>query len=115
MQLSIWSHNGSLMSLNSDGISRQFKYYQPRDGLEKAGITKGTLLFAGEKTGNSYTGVAYTFTARCGRFSFNVSGPISDDSTSVTMTGEKPKIDLQTCTVIGHEPETLVFDFKYKQ
>jgi hypothetical protein len=110
----IWAHNGSLMELEADGAARAFRYFEPREGLQRVGIETGTVLFTGQKHDNSYSGTAYTFTSRCGKFPFRVSGPVSSDSLTVKMSGQKPRIDPRSCSVLGHDEETLVFEFQRK-
>ena len=108
----IWAHNGSLMELEADGAARKFRYFEPREGLQRVGIESGTVLFAGQKNDNSYSGTAYTFTSRCGKFPFRVSGPVSSDLSTVKVTGQKPRIDARSCSVVGHDEETLVFELQ---
>jgi len=79
----------------------------PRAGLSARGVTRGTVVFEGQRVGNSYTGRAYVFTT-CGPRSYPVSGPIADDDRQVTMYGKAPKLDA-SCNQTGTVDDTLVF------
>lgn len=107
---SLWNHNGSLMKLEADGAKRRFVYMRPRAGLRPRGVTPGTLLFDGEKSGDWYVGTAYIFSQHCGKLSYRVEGPVSPDLKSVTMTGQAPKVDV-SCTVTGYKVDELRFDY----
>jgi len=104
-----WSHNGSTVKLVADGASRRFVYENPRPGLVERGVSAGTLLFTGVKSGNSYTGTAYVFT-RCGQKSYQVSGIVSDDQRQVTLYGKAPVPD-RTCNITKYRDDELVFTF----
>lgn len=105
-----WNHNGSSMTLVVDGPRRQFFYENPRPGMVTAGARRGSLLFSGRKSGDTYTGTAYIFHHRCGPQPYHVSGPVSADQRSVTMTGQAPRLDAQ-CNVVGYRDDVLVFNF----
>jgi hypothetical protein len=107
---SLWSHNGSVMRLIADGASRKFIYESPRSGLESAGIKTGTVLFSGQKNGDTYFGTAYEFSRNCGAVAFQVSGPIGSDQRSVTVSGKVPSRD-SSCRVVDYRDETLIFVF----
>jgi hypothetical protein len=106
----LWNHNGSVMRLIANGAERQFLYEMPRDGLSSVGITKGTLLFKGTKSGNAYSGTAYVF-SKCGASSYQVSGPVSDDQRQVTLFGRAPAVD-SNCRIANYRDDTLVFSFQ---
>ena len=102
-----WDHNGSVVTLHADGAKRQFNYLTPRAGLP---VTSGTLLFSGQKNGDSYFGTAYVFSSKCGAIGYSVSGPVAPDQRSVTMSGRKPRRN-GSCRVVGYEDDILVFTF----
>src|SRR5208282_89917 len=58
-----WDHNGSIVSLYLSGKERYFFYSSPRPGLS---VRRGTLLFNGTRSGQTYDGTAYVFSAVCG-------------------------------------------------
>src|SRR5687767_13194818 len=62
----IWDHNGSKMTLEMNGEKRKLVYSEPREGLDKAGIKPGTVLFNGErKADGRLAGFAKIFKATC--------------------------------------------------
>ena len=107
---SIWEHNGSTVQLISDGSKRRFVYEQPRDALASVGVSKGSLLFDGVRTGNVYVGNAYLATEKCGIRTFSVSGTFSANERQITLKGTSPRLDAN-CQVAGSEQTTLVFDY----
>jgi hypothetical protein len=107
---SIWEHNGSAVSLSSNGSARQFYYQYPHGGLQDVGVTTGTLLFDGHKTGNQYVGKAYVFSRACGAIAYDVAGPISADQRTVTLRGNAPQVDSR-CQVVGYRDDILIFNF----
>lgn len=109
-----WTHNGSLMRLEADGAKRRFYYAAPRAGLKARGVTAGTLLFEGEKSGDWYVGTAYVFSQNCGALAYQVEGPVAADQKSVTMTGQAPKVDA-SCTVVGYKVDELTFVYAGKE
>lgn len=105
----LWEHNGSTVKLLADGANRSFFYENPRPGLVERGVSAGTLLFTGKKSGNSYSGTAYVFT-RCGKRPYQVSGNVTADQRQVTLFGKAPVTDAN-CNVIRYRNGTLVFTF----
>jgi hypothetical protein len=107
--VNLWDHNGSMVRLSADGAIRKFYYESPHAGLESVGIRKGTLLFTGIRSANSYSGTAYVF-SRCGPKPYQVSGPVSDDQRQVTLYGKVPVTDAN-CKIASWRDDTLVFTF----
>ena len=105
----VWSHNGSTLRLVSNGATRRFYYDDPRPGMRDEGVTSGTLLFEGTRTGDRYTGVAFVFSSRCGRRSYPVAGAVGPDQRSVVLHGEAPRLGA-SCERIGSRIDTLVFE-----
>lgn len=104
-----WDHNGSLMGLIANGAARSFVYLEPRTALVDRGVTRGTTLFEGQRTGNSYQGTAKIFRgATCGSFTYQVSGPVSADQRMVTMFGKAPRVD-PNCNIVGWIDHRLEF------
>jgi hypothetical protein len=104
-----WSHNGSAMKLEADGENRRFIYMNPRAGLLAVGIRPDAALFEGTRSGNTYSGTARYWSKQCGVQTFAVTGTVSADERTVTLSGEAPKLDA-SCTVTGRSSQTLVFD-----
>ena len=106
---SFWDHNGSRMGLVADGSRRQFYYAAPRAALVERGVQAGTLLFEGERRGNTYVGEARIFARPpCGEFTYAVEGPVSSDQRSVTMFGRAPRVN-ERCQVTSYRDDTLIF------
>ena len=83
--------------------------------MQQAGAREGSLLFSGRyQSNNTYSGTAYIFSAKCGKFPYAVSGPVSTDFRAVVMYRDKPLVNHQTCTISGYERDELVFEYQSK-
>jgi len=98
---SIWIHNGSIMSWESQGQDRWVRYLEPRPGLAAIGVQPGTLLFQGKKVGNRMFGTAFVFHTNCPPAPYPVEGVVYDD-TSVMLQGPVPMVDQRSCTLLGY-------------
>jgi hypothetical protein len=107
---SFWEHNGSLMYLEAVGTTRSFYYAVPREGIRKAGVSPGTLLFKGQRNGDRYEGTAYIFSQRCGKLPYQVSGEVGPTELEVLLVGDAPRVDRE-CRVIGSVKDTLRFTY----
>lgn len=67
----------------------------------KVGVHAGTLLFDGSSNGNEYNGIAYIFDGRCGRYPYEVHGPILEGGSRVLLHGDAPVVD-GTCKIKRH-------------
>jgi hypothetical protein len=105
---SLWEHNGSLVELQTDGAEQSLRYFRPRASLRKAGVTNGSVLFIGKKTGNRFSGRAHLFSRQCGAVAYDVKGSLSEDSRRLTLAGRAPTRNAQ-CQVVGHRNDVLVF------
>lgn len=103
-----WEHNGSTVYLLAKGETREFYYHEPRPGMIAAGARQGTLLFSGISSGGGYSGTAYIFRAGCGRFPYQVSGPILDDYERVVLQGQAPRVGAN-CRIQGYFTDMLEF------
>jgi len=108
---SLWNHSGSVVGLFADGPSRAFRYERPRVGMQAEGVTKGTLLFDGTKSGDTYDGTAYIFDRRCQPIPYPVSGPVSADDRQVALTGNKPSALDNNCQPTSYQRDVLYFTF----
>jgi hypothetical protein len=107
-----WNHNGSIVRLIASGQQRTFVYEQPRDVLRIAGVSRGTILFNGARTGNRYSGTAYVFSRECPEMPlpYSVRGFVGPNDTQVTMTGSRPVF--VNCRATGRmTTDTLVFTY----
>jgi hypothetical protein len=109
---SIWTHNGSLMSLDLAEGQLQLAYVQPRPGMIDAGARPGSQLFDRRLQGAHISGVARIFAWQCGQFPYRVDGEISNDGTHITLRGSKPGVEMATCAPKGSTPDVLNFDLK---
>jgi serine/threonine protein kinase len=107
---SLWTHNRSTMRLVAEGRRRRFIYEFPKASIEQAGAVRGTLLFDGERVGDTYSGIAFIFSRTCGPKPYNVSGDVSPDQRRVEMRGMKPTFD-RSCQKVGEELDILVFEY----
>ena len=103
-----WDHNGSIVYLVADGARREFYYQEPRPGIRDAGARPGSLLFSGRAIGMRYFGIAYIFSSQCGKYPYEVSGPILDDYHRVILNGQAPRVGAD-CRVRGYYPDRLEF------
>lgn len=106
----LWKHNGSTLKLTAEGTSRTFVYDVPRPALKTLGVDKGTVLFSGEKSNNSYSGTAHVFTKSCGPQPYDVNGPVSGDQRTVTLYGRAPILD-SACNIASYRDDVLIFTF----
>jgi hypothetical protein len=107
---SLWDHNGSTLYLVASGPRREFYYQAPRPEMLDAGASPRSLLFSGRSIGNRYVGTAYFFHPRCGKGSYEVSGPILDNYKRVVVQGRAPKLG-DDCRVHGYFSDRLEFTF----
>lgn len=105
-----WNHNGSAMKLIASGNARRFVYLRPRDGLRGEGVSEGTVLFEGTRSGDTYSGTAYLFSRVCGPQAYQVRGAVSNNDRLVTLSGQAPRLSTR-CAIMGHSPDTLVFEY----
>jgi hypothetical protein len=110
LSLSISLARSERLLKDTTGVAANAAGRSPRSGLSAAGVAKGTLLFKGIKDGNYYSGTAYLF-SRCGTKAYQVSGPVSEDQRSVTLSGQSPVVG-SNCTITNFTSDTLVFNFK---
>jgi hypothetical protein len=83
-------HNGSDVEIEERGDFLHITYIKPRPSLEKVGIKRGTLLFAGRRQGDVVSGVAYTFKANCSPAGYAVKGQF-DHQRNLVLVGDAPK------------------------
>jgi hypothetical protein len=101
-------HNGSVVSLKSQGNQRTITYLSPRPGMIAAGAKSGDVLFTGVVDGEVWRGKAAVFNQRCGRREFAVTGKQSASDGLVTLAGEAPHLS-ENCLVVKTVSEKLVF------
>jgi hypothetical protein len=106
-----WLHNRSRMVLYANGAARKFIYQVPREGLAEVGVKNGSILFEGERRGDRYIGTAYIFSSSCGKLSYEVSGPVSDDDHKVTLYGRRPRVN-GNCQTVERADDVLVFTYQ---
>lgn len=107
---SYWQNDGSIVRLEASKLIRKFVFYRPSDAMRALNATEGSLRFEGQISGNSYSGTAYLYSEKCGRFPYPVTGTIENNSERVVLTGEAPRLDVQ-CKETGKRSMRLTFDF----
>lgn len=105
----LWNHNGSTAYLVAQGKQRRFYYEQPRPAMRKVGARPNDLIFEGSVAGENYSGTAYIFNRRCGKFPYRVSGPILDGGRRVVLRGKAPRVN-KSCRVFGSKADALEFE-----
>ena len=111
---SYWDYEKSLVYLEASGDSRKFIFIEPDQDFHEQGAERGTLLFDGWRSGDTYIGKAYIFAGNCGAFPYNVRGSVLSSDTVVEVAGKAPIIDAKTCQQTGARDEKLVFKYKYR-
>jgi hypothetical protein len=96
---SLWLHNGSIMSLKSNGDAVDLYYARPSRFMSETGAINGTPYFKGHKEGQTYQGKAYVYTRYCkGRqFGFEVTGVENAEHTSIVLKGKPPHVNIDIC------------------
>ena len=111
---SCWNHNGSIMRLKASGDRRWFYYENPKPSMQRTGVTRGTLLFDGRKSGNFYEGTARRFSRFCpgAPMEYHVGGPVRGDQLQVTLHGTYD--EHEQCYPTGNvKSDRMVFTFAY--
>ncbi len=107
---SVWTHNGSVMSVTMANNKIRILYEEPRAGMVAEGVRRGTLLFEGEAFGERLLGTAFVFDRRCsGGIPYQVSGDALQGRQRIVITGQAPS-QLDSCQPVQYRPDTLVFD-----
>jgi hypothetical protein len=106
-----WDYNGSIFELVADGPSRKLYYFTPRDSLASVGVSRGTLYFEGKRTGDTYSGNAYTFARNCGPMSYPVTGTVSADQRSIQLHGVAPHRNAN-CDIESTSNQTMEFTLR---
>ena len=112
---SCWNHNGSIMRLEANGNQRWFRYEQPREVLQRAGVMPGTLLFDGENRNGHYTGYSRVFSKYCigNPAEYAVEGWVEHNPLRVVIQG--PREVYNRCDPTGRKPtDRLVFTYAYQ-
>lgn len=108
---SIWMHNRSEMLLETNSHKNFIiSYVAPREGLSAQPgdfLVHGTIGFL-EK--NDISGIARVFSAKCGPIGYEVSGALSDDKKTITLTGSAPIRDAN-CKITRFKDDKLVFTY----
>jgi hypothetical protein len=108
-ETSLWQHNGSVVTLTTQGSSIEIRYKEPRPGMVEVGAAAGALLFRGKIERGEYVGTAYLFVRRCGQFPYEVSGPVAETSDRFVLKGRAPRVG-DNCRIKARYADTLEFD-----
>jgi hypothetical protein len=112
---SIWDHNGSRMTLEENGEKRKLVYTELREGLDKAGIKKGTVLFNGERKPNGrLAGFAKIFKGTCNPIDYFVEGTLNEQAGEIVLQGQAPVYATGTgCEVSGYSDSSPASTLKF--
>jgi hypothetical protein len=112
----LWVVDRSYVYLEANGANRQFIFIKPNRVLSDQGAHRGSMLFDGQNINEtSYSGKVFVYAGRrCPTREYDASGPISDGGVTVTLTGQAPQIDPETCSKTGEQEQTLVFKFRHR-
>jgi len=77
--------------------------------MRAVGVRDGTLLFSGQKNGDSIEGQAYIFSLKCGPLKYEVKGEMSEGGRRIVLLGFAPKVNAK-CEFVDKLPDTLRFD-----
>lgn len=81
-------HNRSAMALQVEGDLVTITYARPRDGLQQAGVSPGTVLFQGAVVNGRLYGDAFAFKQGCAPAAYPVEGEF--DPSGVVLIGAGP-------------------------
>jgi hypothetical protein len=114
---SVWDHNGSQMTLEENGEKRKLVYTEPREGLDKAGIKKGTVLFNGErKADGRLAGFAKIFKGNCNAIDYFVEGTLNEQTGEIVLQGQAPVYASGTgCEVSGYSDSSPASTLKFSR
>ena len=112
---SIWDHNGSKMTLEENGEKRKLIYTEPREGLDKAGIRQGTVLFNGERKANGrLAGFAKIFKGTCNPVDYFVEGTQNEAKGEIVLQGQAPVYAAGTsCEVTGYSDSSAASTLRF--
>ena len=100
----IYAHNGSSMELRTRRGIIEITYLFPRADLTGTGADSGVVLFEGVSGASTYVeGIAYIFSRNCGEIPYRVSGGFVMSTDLLVLDGASPRVDYQTCRVLGYE------------
>ena len=113
----IWDHNGSRVTLEENGEKRRLVYTEPREGLDKAGIKKGTVLFEGERKPNGrVSGFAKIFKGTCNAIDYFVEGTLNEQKGEILLQGQAPVYSAgSSCEVSGYSDASPASTLKFSR
>lgn len=104
---STWMYNGSKVSLEGDGAKRRIVFTEPKLGLDKAGIKRGTVLFEGEtKKNGRLSGYAKLFKAGCDPLDYFVEGSADSSKGEIVLQGQAPVFSNDGCKIKGYSEDS---------
>jgi hypothetical protein len=105
---SSWTHNNSIMSIQSVGDRITIYYDQPRQGMIEEGVRRGTVLFEGQRTGNRLSGKSYVFDRRCNPVPYDDDGVVSSER-EIVLSGRRVPSQLAGCQPVAYRVDPNIF------
>ncbi len=104
---SAWEHNGSRVTLEESGEKRTITYADPKAGLKKAGVKRGTVLFDGKvKKDGRVSGYAKIFKVGCDPVDYFVEGTIDHGKGKMVLQGQAPVYSGKDCRIKGYSEDS---------
>lgn len=97
----LYDHNGSTMNVQVRGNEVRITYLEPRAGLRKNGVRKGTLLFNGSTSNNYLEGQSRIFSANCGEVDYYVYGDFRAGR-DFLLRGAAPVLSGMSCRIVDN-------------
>jgi hypothetical protein len=108
-KISRWVHNGSTVTFQETKGSFEIDYLEPRKEMMNVGVRTETMLFFGNREGDTLQGKAYIFHPKCGPLAYDVEGTFTTGANRLTLSGLSPRVDSK-CQVIKGVLDALAFE-----
>lgn len=99
--MALWSQGRSTLAYEKGPDQRRVVWFwDPRNALKNAGVSRGTLFLEGTRDRGRFDGEARHYVEGCGVFVYPVRGRVREQETTIRLTGERPQVDAN-CTITG--------------
>ena len=111
-RVALWTQGRNTLAYERDDDGRRaIWFWDPRDGLARAGVTRGTLFIEGTRNRGRFEGEARHFVDGCGAYVYPVQGRVRDNETRIRLTGDRPEVD-DDCRVTGLSEHSFQLAFQ---